>query len=326
MKLADLTALVQAQAGCASFPMFKDAGLVVAIAVPTMGTLGGKKVKALEKRAKAEAGAKAMVWLKCEKVEGCTAETCKVDASVKKNFSKEELFAWAQACNGGEGAKDGDLVCVFAGPAGKQADQTREVCGKWRHIMGSDLGYRSEGFNALWVVNFPLLEWQEEEGRYQAMHHPFTSAHPDDVEKMKTAPGDVRANAYDMVINGVEVGGGSIRIFDRELQMQTFELLGFTREAAQEQFGFLLGAFDYGAPPHGGLAFGLDRLCTIIGGGNTIRQYIAFPKNNQGRDMMINSPSSITADQLAELSIDTVVKEESSDNNSESIFKGATTK
>ena len=176
--------------------------------------------------------------------------------------------------------------------------------------MGSELGYRSEGFNALWVVNFPLLEWQPEENRYQAMHHPFTSCHPEDVAKMETDPGAVRANAYDMVINGVEVGGGSIRIFDREMQMKTFELLGFSREEAQEQFGFLLGAFEYGAPPHGGLAFGLDRLCTILGGGGSIRQYIAFPKNNQGRDVMINSPSVITAEQLAELSIDTTVKDE----------------
>jgi aspartyl-tRNA synthetase len=141
------------------------------------------------------------------------------------------------------------------------------------------------------------------------MHHPFTSAHPDDTEKMKTSPGEVRANAYDMVINGVEVGGGSIRIHDRDMQMQTFELLGFTREQAQEQFGFLLGAFEYGAPPHGGLAFGLDRLCTILGGGNSIRQYIAFPKNNQGRDIMINSPCGITAEQLAELSIATTAKD-----------------
>ena len=191
--------------------------------------------------------------------------------------------------------------------------------------MGSELGYRSEGFNALWVVNFPLLEWEEEEGRYQAMHHPFTSAHPDDLDKFESAPGEVRANAYDMVINGVEVGGGSIRIFDREIQMKTFELLGFTREAAQEQFGFLLGAFEFGAPPHGGLAFGLDRLCTIIGGGDTIRQYIAFPKNNQGRDVMINSPSTITDEQLAELSIDTTVKTDAEGNASssapESIFK-----
>lgn len=314
MKLADITSLVKGQASCSEFPMFREAGLVIALAVPTMGTLGNKKVKALEKRAKTEAGASAMVWLKCEKVEGCTAESCKIDSSVKKNFSAQELLAWCQACNSGAGAKDGDLVCVFAGPAGKEADRTREICGKWRHIMGSDLGYRSEGFNALWVVNFPLLEWQPEENRYQAMHHPFTSAHPDDVGKMATAPGEVRANAYDMVINGVEVGGGSIRIFDREIQMQTFKLLGFSEEEAQKQFGFLLGAFEYGAPPHGGLAFGLDRLCTIIGGGSSIRQYIAFPKNNQGRDMMISSPSHITAEQLAELSIDTTVKPEDDPN------------
>jgi aspartyl-tRNA synthetase len=300
MKLIDLTSLIQNQKGTEAFPIFKDAGLIIAISVPTLGTWGNKKIKALEKRAKTEAGASSLIWLKCEKVSIVGKE--KIDSSVKSKYSTEELLAWAHAAK----AQDGDLVCIFAGPAGKEADKTREICGKWRHIMGTDLGYRNEGFNALWVVNFPLLEWDEETQRYYAMHHPFTSSHPDDEELLTSDPGKARANAYDMVINGVEVGGGSIRICDQATQMKTFELLGFTPESAQEQFGFLLGAFEYGAPPHGGCAFGLDRICTILGGQTSIRNYIAFPKNNNGRDMMIDSPSPITKDQLAELAIDTV--------------------
>lgn len=296
MKLAEVTDLLHGQAGTASFPLFRDSELVIGIAVPTLGTWGNKKIKGLEKQAKQDCGATSMIWLKCTSVDPTKPQ---LDSSAKKNYSVEEMLQWAQACN----AKDGDLVCIFMGP---RNDKTREIVGKWRHLMGTQLGYRSEGFCALWVVDFPLLEWDEEEQRYTAMHHPFTSCKPEDVEKMDTNPGDVRANAYDMVINGVEVGGGSIRIFDRAMQMRVFSLLGFTEEAAQAQFGFLLGAFEYGAPPHGGLAFGLDRLCTILGGSTTIRDFIAFPKNNQGRDMMINSPSTITPDQLAELRIDVV--------------------
>lgn len=298
MKLSDLTELVQSQPGTAGFPLFKDNELVLGIAVPTLGTLGNKKIKALEKQAKQDAGANAMIWLKCTSVDPAKPE---LDSSAKKNYSKEELFAWAQACN----AKDGDLVCIFVGP---KTDKTREIAGKWRHLMGTQLGLRSEGFCGLWVVDFPLLEWDEDEQRYTAMHHPFTSCKPEDIDKMDSDPGNVRANAYDMVINGVEVGGGSIRIFDRDMQMRVFSLLGFTPEAAQQQFGFLLGAFEYGAPPHGGLAFGLDRLCTILGGSTTIRDYIAFPKNNMGRDMMINSPSEIAPAQLEELQLQVDVR------------------
>lgn len=306
MKLKDLTSIIQSQKGTEDFPIFKEAGLIIAISVPTLGTWGNKKIKALEKRAKTEAGAQSLIWLKCEKISG---SEIKIDSSAKSKYSQDEMLKWVETCE----AKDGDLICIFSGPAGKEADKTREICGKWRHIMGTELGYRSEGFNALWVVNFPLLEWDEETQRYYAMHHPFTSSHPDDLELLTTDPGKARANAYDMVINGVEIGGGSIRISDRDEQMRTFELLGFTPEQAQEQFGFLLGAFEYGAPPHGGLAFGLDRICTILGGQTSIRNYIAFPKNNMGRDMMIDSPSCITEDQLDELSLATKIVEKKKD-------------
>jgi len=185
--------------------------------------------------------------------------------------------------------------------------------GKFRHLMGTDLGLRSKGFCALWVVNFPMLEWDEDDDRYIAKHHPFTSPWVEDIDTMtsldKKDPklGDIRANAYDMVINGVEVGGGSVRIYNRELQAKVFEVLGFSKEEAEAQFGFLMGAFQYGAPPHAGLAFGLDRLCTILGGKTSIRDFIAFPKNNMGRDTMINSPSEIADKQLTELSIATAV-------------------
>eukprot|EP00617_Octactis_speculum_P009555 CAMPEP_0185797288 /NCGR_PEP_ID=MMETSP1174-20130828/161533_1 /TAXON_ID=35687 /ORGANISM="Dictyocha speculum, Strain CCMP1381" /LENGTH=626 /DNA_ID=CAMNT_0028492711 /DNA_START=148 /DNA_END=2028 /DNA_ORIENTATION=- len=293
MKLTDLTNLIKEDQASAtdSFPLFRDAGLILAIAVPGLGKWGNKKVKALEKRARTEAGAGALIWVKVGDKGVAT------DSSAKKAYGLDLLTSWADACN----AKSGDLLCVFSGPA---TDKTREVVGKWRHIMGDEVGLRSGGFCGLWVVDFPLLEWDEEAGRFTAMHHPFTSVRPGDEAKMTSDPGGVRANAYDMVINGVEVGGGSIRIHDRDMQMRVFELLGFTPEEAEAQFGFLLGAFQYGAPPHGGLAFGLDRLCTLLGGNTSIRDFIAFPKNNQGRDTMINSPSAVSPAQLEELSID----------------------
>jgi len=231
-------------------------------------------------------------------------------APQKKFFGEEQCKAWvARANEKPGGCSPGDLLCLFCGPKLK----TQEAMGKFRHLMGTDLGLRSEGFCALWVVNFPMLEWDDDEERFVAKHHPFTSPWTEDIATMtslnKKDPrlGNVRANAYDMVINGVEVGGGSIRIHNRELQEKVFEVLGFTKQEAQDQFGFLMSAFEYGAPPHGGLAFGLDRLCTILGGQTTIRNYIAFPKNNQGRDTMIESPSEITDKQLAELSITTTV-------------------
>jgi len=230
-----------------------------------------------------------------------------LDSSVKKNFSQDTLKAWCDRC----GAKaEGDVLVIFAGNAHK----TRECMGKMRHLMGTRLGLRSKGFNALWVVDFPLLEWNDDEDRYTAMHHPFTSPKKEDEHLMekkadgtfdKDKIGLVRANAYDMVINGCEVGGGSIRIHDRSMQSKVFDLLGFSSEEAKKQFGFLMGAFEYGAPPHGGLAFGLDRICMILGGAPSIRDYIAFPKNNHGRDLMIDAPSTIAKSQLDELSIAT---------------------
>jgi len=258
----------------------------------------------LEKRATGqEVGASALVWVKVLK-DGC------FDCSAKKFFGEEQCKAWvARANEKPGGCSPGDLLCLFCGPKLK----TQEAMGKFRHLMGTDLGLRSEGFCALWVVNFPMLEWDDDEERFVAKHHPFTSPWTEDIATMtslnKKDPrlGNVRANAYDMVINGVEVGGGSIRIHNRELQEKVFEVLGFTKQEALDQFGFLMNAFEYGAPPHGGLAFGLDRLCTILGGQTTIRNYIAFPKNNQGRDTMIESPSDITDKQLAELSIATTV-------------------
>jgi aspartyl-tRNA synthetase len=198
-------------------------------------------------------------------------------------------------------AQAGDLILILAGGA----DKTRKAMNELRLEMGTRLGLRDKNtFSCLWVIDFPLFEYNEEAGRYFAMHHPFTSPLPEDLALLESDPGAVRANAYDMVINGVEVGGGSIRIHDRNLQSQMFSLLGFTKEEAQEQFGFLMNAFEFGAPPHGGIAFGFDRLCSLFGGSESIRDFIAFPKNNSGRDVMIDAPSVIHDDQLKELGID----------------------
>jgi len=197
-------------------------------------------------------------------------------------------------------AKPGDLLLIISGNTG----QTRKALGELRLEMGKRLGLRkSDQFSCLWVVDFPLLEWDEEAQRYFAMHHPFTSPLPEDIEMLGTDPGKVRANAYDMVINGVEIGGGSIRIFDKDLQAKMFEVLGFSAEEAKAQFGFLMDAFQYGAPPHGGVAFGFDRWCSLFGGSESIRDYIAFPKNNSGRDVMIDSPSPVDMKQLDELGL-----------------------
>jgi len=227
---------------------------------------------------------------------------CRVEAdgsaksSVDKFFDAEALKLWIACTN----AEPGDLILVMAGGL----DKTRKQMNELRLEMGSKLGLRDPfNFKPLWVLDFPLLEQDEENGRWHAMHHPFTSPLNEDLELMDSNPGKVRANAYDMVINGVEVGGGSIRIFDRKLQSKMFTLLGFTEENAQKQFGFLMNAFEYGAPPHGGIAFGFDRLCSLFGGSETIRDFIAFPKNNSGRDVMIDAPSSIDNAQLKELAI-----------------------
>ena len=188
------------------------------------------------------------------------------------------------------------------------ADKVRKQLSELRLKMGEELGLRDRSvFKPLWVMDFPLLEWDEETNRYHAMHHPFTSPKTEDIPLLDSDPGAVRANAYDLVINGVEIGGGSIRIHDRATQQLMFKHLGFTEEEAQKQFGFLMEAFEYGAPPHGGIAFGFDRLCAIFGGSDSIRDYIAFPKNNSGRDVMIDSPSSIADEQLKELSIQLAV-------------------
>ncbi|MFI5161742.1 MAG: aspartate--tRNA ligase [Sphingobacteriales bacterium] len=221
-------------------------------------------------------------------------------SSVDKFYSEDELTNWAAAF----AAERGDLMLVLAGPAEKVRKQLSEL----RLEMGSRLGLRNKDvFAPLWVLDFPLLEWDEETGRYHAMHHPFTSPKPEDIAMLDTDPKNVRANAYDLVINGTEIGGGSIRIHDRDLQALMFKHLGFSKEEAQKQFGFLMDAFEFGAPPHGGIAFGFDRLCSIFAGLDSIRDVIAFPKNNSGRDVMIDTPSTIAEAQMNELKIKTTV-------------------
>lgn len=234
-------------------------------------------------------GMKGLVYVKCN-------EDGSFKSSVDKFFSQEDLKTWAEKAN----AKPGDLLLVLAG----NLQKTRKALGELRLHMGSELGLRDkDNYKCLWVLDFPLLEWDEESERYHAMHHPFTSPKPEHLTKIDTAPGEINANAYDMVINGVEVGGGSIRIHDRELQSRMFDLLGFTKEEAQEQFGFLMGAFEYGAPPHGGIAFGFDRLCSLFGGVDSIRDFIAFPKNNSGRDVMLDAPAFLNDEQKKELGL-----------------------
>jgi len=236
-----------------------------------------------------EIGASALIWAKYEK-------SGAVKSSVEKFYKKSDLEEWTKVfC-----AKPGDLMLIFAGPV----DSTRTAMGRLRLHIGSELGLRDpKVFKPLWVVDFPLLEWDNEHKRWQACHHPFTSALPEDIHLLDTDPGAVRARAYDLVMNGIEVGGGSIRMHTRDEQMRILKRLGFTEQQAEEQFGFLMRAFEYGAPPHGGLAFGFDRLCSIIGMENNIRPFIAFPKNRDGRDTMIEAPSEITDEQLAELHI-----------------------
>ena len=221
-------------------------------------------------------------------------------SSVDKFYDEGTLRQWAEAFN----AKPGDLLLLISG----EADKARKQLNDLRLEMGTRLGLRAaDDYRVLWVLDFPLLEYGEDEsaegGRWYAMHHPFTSPKPEDIALLATEPGKVRANAYDMVINGVEVGGGSVRIFQKELQQKMFAILGFSPEEAQAQFGFLLNAFEFGAPPHAGIAFGFDRLCSLFGGADSIRDFIAFPKNNSGRDVMIDSPSPISDQQLKELAI-----------------------
>jgi aspartyl-tRNA synthetase len=272
------------------FQVFDDAALVVGICAEGCAEYTRKQLDALTDYVKRpQVGAKGLVYVKCN-------EDGSYKSSVDKFYSQEDLTSWAEKM----GAKPGDLMLILSG----EADHTRKALNELRLKLGTELGLRkTDVFKALWVLDFPLLEWDEDSKRYHAMHHPFTSPKPEDINKLKTDPGKVRANAYDMVINGVEIGGGSIRIHDKGLQQQMFEALGFTDEEAKKQFGFLMDAFEFGAPPHGGIAFGFDRLCSLFGGSDSIRDYIAFPKNNAGRDVMIDTPSTISGDQLDELGI-----------------------
>lgn len=272
------------------FPVFNTAELVVGIAVPGAGNYTRKEIDALIEWVKRpQVGASGMVYVKCN-------EDGSYKSSVDKFYDQDDLSSWAKTT----GAKAGDMIFVLSGPA----DKTRTQLSALRMELATRLGLRiPTEFAPLWVVDFPLLEFDEESGRYHAMHHPFTSPKPEDMHLLETNPGKVRANAYDMVLNGNEIGGGSIRIHDKATQQLMFKYLGFTEEQAKEQFGFLMDAFQFGAPPHGGLAFGLDRLVAILGGQETIRDFIAFPKNNSGRDVMIDAPSAIDESQLKELHI-----------------------
>jgi len=272
------------------FAIFDSAELVVGICAKGAAEYTRKQLDALTDYVKRpQIGAKGLVYVKYN-------HDGSLKSSVDKFYSQEDLQAWADKF----GAAAGDLILVLSGDASAVRKQLSEL----RLKMGEELGLRDRNvFKPLWVMDFPLLEWDEETQRFHAMHHPFTSPKTEDIPLLSTDPGAVRANAYDLVINGVEIGGGSIRIHDRATQQLMFKHLGFTDEEAQKQFGFLMEAFEYGAPPHGGIAFGFDRLCAIFGGSDSIRDYIAFPKNNSGRDVMIDSPSTIAEEQLKELSI-----------------------
>lgn len=277
------------------FAVFNNAELVVGIAVPGAAGYTRKEIDGLIDWVKRpQVGALGMVYVKCE-ADGS------FKSSVDKFYDQEDLTKWAEAT----GAKAGDLILVLSGPANK----TRAQLSALRMELGNRMGLRKpDEFAPLWVIDFPLLEWDEDTNRFHAMHHPFTSPKKEDMHLLDTDPGKVRANAYDLVLNGNEIGGGSIRIHNKETQALMFKHLGFTAEQAQDQFGFLMNAFQYGAPPHGGLAFGLDRLTAILGGQETIRDFIAFPKNNSGRDVMIDAPATIDQAQLEELSLALNVK------------------
>jgi aspartyl-tRNA synthetase len=272
------------------FAVFNNSELVVGIAVPGAASYTRKQIDELIDWVKRpQVGASGMVYVKYD-IDGS------LKSSVDKFYNQEDLKNWAQATN----AQPGDLILVLSGDAFK----TRTRLSALRMELATRMGLRKpDEFAPLWVVDFPLLEWDEETQRYHAMHHPFTSPKPNDIPLLETDPGSVRANAYDLVLNGNEIGGGSIRIHDKATQQLMFKYLGFTEEQAKAQFGFLMDAFQHGAPPHGGLAFGFDRLVAILGGQETIRDFIAFPKNNSGRDVMIDAPSAIDDAQLNELHI-----------------------
>lgn len=290
MTFCELNDLAQGK----GFGVFDSQELVVGISVPQAAEMTRKEIDGLIDWVKRpQIGAKGLIWVKCN-ADGS------YKSSVDKFFNGDDLAQWAERCN----AKAGDLILVLSG----DTLTTRTQLSALRMELGERLGLRKpEEFAPLWVTDFPLLEWDEESKRYHAMHHPFTSPKPEQLELLKTNPGAVKANAYDLVLNGNEIGGGSIRIHDQALQSQMFDLLGFSIEEAQAQFGFLMDAFQFGAPPHGGIAFGLDRLVAILGGEETIRDFIAFPKNNSGRDIMIDAPAAIDPTQLEELSLKSTV-------------------
>lgn len=291
MKFVELNSVAQGK----GFQVFDSAELVVGICAKGCAEYTRKQLDELtEFVKKPQIGAKGLVYVQC-KADGT------FKSSVDKFYTADDLTKWVELMN----AQAGDLMLVLSG----EKEKTQKALSELRLRMGEVLGLRDKNkFSALWVIDFPLLEWNEEIDRWHAMHHPFTSPKPDDMHLLDSDPGKVRANAYDMVINGTEVGGGSIRIHDRTTQQLMFSKLGFSDEEAKKQFGFLMDAFEFGAPPHGGIAFGFDRLCSLFGGSDSIRDFIAFPKNNSGRDMMIDTPSTISAEQLKELSIDVKIK------------------
>jgi aspartyl-tRNA synthetase len=272
------------------FPVFDDAELVVGICARGCASYTRKQLDELtEFVKKPQIGARGLVYARYE-------PNGTLKSSADKFFNEAELSKWAKQFQ----AQPGDLILIVAG----ETEKTQKALGELRLYVANQLGLRDKTkFSALWVIDFPLLEWNEDTKRYHAMHHPFTSPKAEDLHLLDSHPGKVRANAYDMVINGTEVGGGSIRIHDRPTQQLMFTKLGFSEEEAKRQFGFLMDAFEFGAPPHGGIAFGFDRLCSLFGGADSIRDFIAFPKNNSGRDLMIDTPSSISQEQLNELSI-----------------------
>jgi len=285
MKLTEITSIVKGK----GFALFDNAELVVGICVPNIGTTTSKNdiTKYTEMAKHKDIGASGLIWVRT---------TAQPTSSVGKFYNEEDLKGWAKTFEAGEN----DILFIFSGPE----EATRVAMGRMRLAMGSKLGLRNpDDFKPLWVTDFPLLEWNEDDNRWNAMHHPFTSPLHEDIPLLESNPKAARAIAYDMVLNGMEVGGGSIRIHDRDLQLLMFKHLGFTIESATEQFGFLLKAFQYGAPPHGGIAFGLDRLCALLGGQDSIREFMAFPKNNSGKDVMIGAPSPIEKKQMNELCI-----------------------
>ena len=286
MKFVDITDLVKGK----GFVVMDDAESTIGICAKGCAGYTRKQTDELTDFVKRpQIGAKGLVWVKID-------EQGEIKSSVGKFFTDEQIKEWAERM----GATNGDLMLIMSGDTMK----TRKALCELRLEMGNRLGLRDKNvFAPLWVVDFPLFEWDEETQRYYAMHHPFTSPNPEDIAMLDTDPGKVRATAYDIVVNGTELGGGSIRIHDSELQDKMFELLGFTKEKAQEQFGFLMSAFKYGAPPHGGLALGFDRFVSILAGLDSIRDVIAFPKNNSGRDVMNESPSPIDQAQLDELNL-----------------------